>query len=335
MFKRPHHQNIARFLEKLDADLLERAGCYFGGGTAIVLSANEYRESVDIDFLCASADGYRQIRELVSDNDINKLAKEPIRLVRDVRKDRDKIYTVIDAGDGEPPIKFELVREVRIPIEGQRIAGLPVATLCRTDLYAEKILANADRWPDASVMYRDAIDLAMMVDQWGPIPNAALAKTEAAYGNDAVGSLVKVTGYLTGNTAALEKAVNQMGMDPALSPRIAAVLQAEVLRLAPQAKERVAEANAELPPTVAATLASSGIVVQRVDETHGRYVGKILLVAEGYAVQDLGRNTAAAHKLPAGLATPSVGGTYSVRYTHGLADWEPRLRSGPQQDIGR
>lgn len=62
MFKRPHHQNIVRFLEKLDADLLEQAGCYFGGGTAIVLSANEYRESVDIDFLCASADGYRQIR---------------------------------------------------------------------------------------------------------------------------------------------------------------------------------------------------------------------------------------------------------------------------------
>lgn len=334
MFKRPHHQNIVRFLEKLDADLLEQAGCYFGGGTAIVLSANEYRESVDIDFLCASADGYRQIRELVSDNEINKLAKEPIKLVRDVRKERDKIYTMIDAGDGERPIKFELVREARIPIEGQRTAGLPVATLSRPDLYAEKILANADRWPDASVMYRDAIDLAMMVDQWGPIPGAALAKAETAYGKDAIGSLVKVTSFLSSNTAALDKAVDQMGMDPALSPRIAAILQAEVFRLAPHSRDRAA-AIAELPPSLTATLASSGVVVQRVDEAQGRYVGKILLVTEGYAVQDLGRNTAAAHKLPTGIAVPSVGDTYSVRYTHGHADWEPRSRTGPHQNIGR
>ena len=67
MFNRPNHQNIVRFLEKLDAELLEQAGCFFGGGTAIVLATNEYRESVDVDFLCASEDGYRQIRELVSD----------------------------------------------------------------------------------------------------------------------------------------------------------------------------------------------------------------------------------------------------------------------------
>ncbi|HDR8909197.1 MULTISPECIES: nucleotidyl transferase AbiEii/AbiGii toxin family protein [Burkholderia] len=333
MFKRPHHQNIVRFLEKLDADLLERTGCYFGGGTAIVLSANEYRESIDIDFLCASAEGYRQIRELVSDNDINKLAREPIKLVRDVRKDRDKIYTVIDAGSGERPIKFELVREARIPIEGQRTAHLPVATLCQTDLYAEKILANADRWPDPSVMYRDAIDLAMMVDQWGPIPGVALAKAEAAYGKDAIGSLVKVTAYLSSNTAVLDKAVAQMGMDPTLSPRIAALLQAEVLRLAPQA--RSLEADDELPKSLAATLASKGLVVQRVDETQGRYIGKILLVADGYAVQNLGRNTAAAHKLSAGLAVPSVGDIYSVQYNHGHADWEPRLRTAPAQNIVR
>jgi len=195
MFNRPHHQNIVRFLEKLDAELLEQAGCFFGGGTAIVLATNEYRESVDVDFLCASEDGYRQIRELVSDNDLNKLAREPIQLIRDVRKDRDKIYTVINAGAGERPIKFELVREARIPLTGQRIPGLPVATLSNVDLYAEKILANADRWRDASVMYRDAIDLAMMIDYWGPIPQASLDKTAVAYGKDALASLVKITDF--------------------------------------------------------------------------------------------------------------------------------------------
>src|ERR1700730_16917871 len=126
MFNRPHHQNIVRFLEKLDSDLLEAAGCFFGGGTAIALATNEYRESVDIDFLIASTDGYRQIRELISDNNINKLSKEPIPLLRDVRKDRDKISTIINAGEGEQPIKFELVLEGRIPLSSQRIPGIPV-----------------------------------------------------------------------------------------------------------------------------------------------------------------------------------------------------------------
>ncbi|MEH0072719.1 nucleotidyl transferase AbiEii/AbiGii toxin family protein [Pannonibacter sp. Pt2-lr] len=37
----------------------------FGGGTAIVLQLDEYRESVDIDFLCASQEGYRLIRQAV------------------------------------------------------------------------------------------------------------------------------------------------------------------------------------------------------------------------------------------------------------------------------
>ena len=143
MFNRRHHQNIISILQKLDADLFERSGCYFGGGTAIVLAANEYRESVDIDFLIASPDGYRQIRGLVSDNDINKLAKEPIPLLRDVRKEeRDKISTVISAGEGERPIKLELVLESRIPLSGQYVAGIPVPMLSRVDLYAEKLLAN-------------------------------------------------------------------------------------------------------------------------------------------------------------------------------------------------
>lgn len=332
MFKRPHHQNIVRFLEKLDSDLLEGAGCFFGGGTAIVLATNEYRESVDIDFLCASADGYRQIRELVSDNDIDKLAKEPVRLARDVRKDRDKIYAVIDVGAGERPIKFELVREARIPLTGQRIPGLPVAALSQVDLYAEKILANADRWPDASVMYRDAIDLAMMIDQWGPIPQAALDKTALAYGKDAVASLGKVTDYLSNNDAALDRALASMGMEAELSPRIAAILQAEIHRIDRNAHAR--HHDADVPRAVADELSARGIATQRVDVAQGRYVGNILMVSESHAVQDLGRNTAAVHHLPAGHDKPMVGERYTVKYTHGHAEWEPKVR-GVSQQIGR
>lgn len=59
MFSRPHHQAILKALGELDTDLLVRAECWFGGGTAIVLMLDEYRESVDIDFLCSSQAGYR------------------------------------------------------------------------------------------------------------------------------------------------------------------------------------------------------------------------------------------------------------------------------------
>ena len=319
MFNRPHHQNIVRFLEKLDAELLEQAGCFFGGGTAIVLATNEYRESVDVDFLCASEDGYRQIRELVSDNDLNKLAREPIQLIRDVRKDRDKIYTVIDAGAGERPIKFELVREARIPLTGQRIPGLPVATLSHVDLYAEKILANADRWRDASVMYRDAIDLAMMIDYWGPIPQASLDKTAVAYGKDALASLVKITDFLSNNEAALDKALASMGMDAALSHRITAIMLAQINRIDPN--NRACHHDADIPHALAEELFARGIVAQKIDLEQGRYLGAILIMSGDRAVQDLGRNTAAVHQLPAWQNKPAIGEQYVVKYSHGQVKW--------------
>jgi hypothetical protein len=234
MLKRLHHQRIARILEKFDADKLEQAGCFFGGGTAIVLLAGEYRESVDIDFLCASAEGYRMLREAVFNGSLDGLAKEPIRQARELRKDRDKIFTMIDDGSGERPIRLEIVREARIDIEGERIDGLPVAVLTRTDLYAEKLLANADRWDDASVLYRDAIDLAMMIDQWGPIPDAAIAKAQAAYGAAALGSLAKVTAFLSINPCNLDNSIGAMGMDTGLSLRIMDLLQGEVMRITGQ-----------------------------------------------------------------------------------------------------
>ena len=54
MFKRPHHRRIETLLRSLNSDVLREAQCFFGGGTAIVLLLDEYRESVDVDFLCLS-----------------------------------------------------------------------------------------------------------------------------------------------------------------------------------------------------------------------------------------------------------------------------------------
>ena len=54
MFERSHHRRIATVLEALDAQKLADCECLFGGGTAIALAYEEFRESVDIDFLVSS-----------------------------------------------------------------------------------------------------------------------------------------------------------------------------------------------------------------------------------------------------------------------------------------
>ena len=51
----------------MDAGFLARAECYFGGGTMLAMTLGEYRESRDIDFLCSSREGFRSLRETVTD----------------------------------------------------------------------------------------------------------------------------------------------------------------------------------------------------------------------------------------------------------------------------
>jgi hypothetical protein len=223
MFKRPHHQRIARILGALDAELLQQAECYFAGGTAIVLLLDEYRESQDIDFLCASIDGYRLLRNLI-ESDLGPLMRQPLVHVRPVRADRYGIRTQL-AVDGVP-IKFKIVSEGRIPIAGSLDPQLAVPTLSRIDMFAEKLLANADRGADRSTMSRDLIDLAMMAAHWGPVPAQAWHKAHSAYGAQARRAFEQVRAMLQ-ERAYLMACLQKMQMDEALGPQILAVLVAE------------------------------------------------------------------------------------------------------------
>jgi len=87
LFRRQHHNDILRVLRGLNGSLLLDAECYFGGGTAIVLNLDEYRESVDINFLCASQEGYRKLRQALwgsSDLAGLLLAGAELKTLRDV-----------------------------------------------------------------------------------------------------------------------------------------------------------------------------------------------------------------------------------------------------------
>ncbi len=225
MFKRLHHQAIATVFQALDADFLEEAACFFGGGTAITLLLGEYRESVDIDFLCASQDGYRLLRNRIVD-EIAPIFTQSVQQVGHVRRDQYGIRTRVAVGAST--IKFEIIREARIPLSGTRHALLGVATLDPVSLYASKLLANADRGLDASTLSRDAIDLAMMIRGWGPIPSQAWDLARAAYGNHLLTAFSASVIRLQ-DQPYLASCLHGMAMDPAGAPAIAEALVRQTL----------------------------------------------------------------------------------------------------------
>lgn len=200
MYKREHHRRIGAALEALDAGILLQARCFFGGGTAIALQLGEFRESRDIDFLCADQGGYRLVRERVADRGIGALLLpgSPVEVVREARLDRDAIRAVLAVDS--MPIKFEIVREARIDLAGEAVPGIPVPCLFRTDLFAEKLLANADRYADKSASSRDIIDLLVMQRHWGAVPAEAWETAKAAYGESVRAAYNKGKGMLADKT---------------------------------------------------------------------------------------------------------------------------------------
>ena len=178
---RPRHRMVLAALRGLDAEFLDRAQCFFGGGTRIVLSLREYRESADLDFLCASRDGYRALRSTVSNTSLGHIARASVRLAREVVADRYGIRTFLDMSGQK--LKLEIILEGRIGLSGGLAEGLPVPALDAASCCAEKFLANADRWGDESVLGRDVIDLAFMAVRWGQDPlRSGLETATEAYG---------------------------------------------------------------------------------------------------------------------------------------------------------
>lgn len=191
MYKRQHHQSISEVLKRLDGPLLKKYGCYFGGGTAIVLMNGEYRESVDIDFLVSDVSSYRALRDLLRGSQsiaaITQGGRELV-LAREISTDQYGIRAMIRVGDTN--IKFEIISEGRIEFEvpGDIDYIENVATLTKVDLVASKLLANSDRWNDDGVFSRDVIDLAMMNIGKKEFHHA-FEKAKLAYGDSVFTSL--------------------------------------------------------------------------------------------------------------------------------------------------
>ncbi|MEM6484589.1 MAG: nucleotidyl transferase AbiEii/AbiGii toxin family protein [Pseudomonadota bacterium] len=184
MYRRPHHQRIREVLASVDSGYLRSRHCYFGGGTAITLLCDEFRESVNIDFLVSDLEAYRALRSDLQTDQVDSLFgidKGPLPVRPVLRADQYGIRTVLPLLP--KAIKFEIIFEARISFEepavDDRVAG--VTRLTALDLAASKLLANSDRGSDDGVMSRDIIDLAMLIpslDSW----QKAVDKAVAAYG---------------------------------------------------------------------------------------------------------------------------------------------------------
>ena len=215
MFEHPHHRRIARVLSALNGDLLREANCLFGGGTAMALRFDEYRESGDMDFLVSNLESYRLLRQsLTGDEGFSGLLRpdgERFRLAREIRADQHGIRTALLLD--ESLIKFEIVLEARIQIEAatgkDKVCG--ISTLTLLDMATCKLLANADRWSDDGVFSRDVIDLAMMSPTL-PLLRKAVQKAQGAYGLAVTRDLERAIDRLQHRQDWLERCMQVMGM---------------------------------------------------------------------------------------------------------------------------
>ncbi|MGH8672876.1 MAG: nucleotidyl transferase AbiEii/AbiGii toxin family protein [Burkholderiales bacterium] len=219
MYRRKTHRRVARILRALDARFLASCKCYFGGGTRIVLELDEYRESADVDFLCQDARGYRALRETVTQGSLGSILRSALTLAREVRADQYGIRTVIDLGDREPPVKFEIVREARVPLAGRLRPGLAVPALDHTTCMVEKLLANADRGLDRSALSRDLIDLAVMASRWPGRLRPALRRAESAYGATVQRGLSAAAALFVSDPAYAERCLRELRVTRSAVPR--------------------------------------------------------------------------------------------------------------------
>lgn len=213
-FARLHHQAIGQVLYALDGGLLLRHHCLFGGGTVIAMRYGEYRESMDIDLLVSSGEGYRELRQLTR-NGLAALFRDhtlPFAQNRDVRIDQYGIRTMLEVVGRD--IKFEIVLEGRIELEapGPDDRVCRIATLSPLDMAAEKLLANSDRWNDDGTLNRDVIDLAMMMPA-RPLLQEAVAKARVAYGDAILNDLGKAIDRMENRDGWMERCMKAMAME--------------------------------------------------------------------------------------------------------------------------
>jgi hypothetical protein len=177
-FSIEHHQVIESALNNFNADFFCKNNILFGGGTRIALELNEFRTSVDIDFLCPNKESYRAVRGEVTNASLGGLVLQQFEYPRDIVFSRDAVRTFIVV-DGHK-IKLEFVCFDNYDLTAVIDDQFPVPYIDRASCFYTKLLANVDRC--LVHPYKDVFDILAMCDSWGEIPEIAFEKAEGHYG---------------------------------------------------------------------------------------------------------------------------------------------------------
>lgn len=181
-YRREKHQLIANCLANFNSEFLSEHAIFFGGGTRIALELDEYRESVDIDFLCKDKAAFRAVRQQVNNSSLGELVYKEFNYGREIIFDRYGVRTFIKIDD--VAIKLEFVAFDNYALAAAAGAFFPVPYLDRSSCFATKLLANADRV--GIKPYKDIFDLIVMYSNWGDIPSTALFESYSHYGQQVV-----------------------------------------------------------------------------------------------------------------------------------------------------
>jgi hypothetical protein len=217
-YKPSHHQAISSALDYFSSEYLSENNIIFGGGTRIALEINEYRESVDIDFLCPNKLSYKAARSQITNVTLGKLVTKDFTYVREIRADRYAVRTIIEHKD--TAIKLEFVSFDNYNLSWLLDNSLfPVPFLDRTSCYYTKLLANSDRWTDYP--YKDIFDLLAMRGEWGVIPDNAIKLAIEHYGRSVViGSLINALEDIRKDTAKYFKAAHDLTISPKYAKKL-------------------------------------------------------------------------------------------------------------------
>ena len=212
-YRRRHHQLIASCLENFNTDYLARHNILFGGGTRIALELDEYRESVDIDFLCPDINAYRAVRQQVTNTSLGELVRLPFNYSREIRFDRYGVRTFINAAGVNIKLEFVAFDHYQLSATlGEQL--FPVPYIDQTSCFITKLLANADRV--ALKPYKDIFDLVVMFSHWGHIPETAFAEAYRHYSQSVVQQgLTRALQHWFVNETDYASAAKDMAIEPA------------------------------------------------------------------------------------------------------------------------
>lgn len=215
---RDHHQLIFAALENFNAEYFNTHHILFGGGTRIALELNEFRESIDIDFICPNRDAFRAVRSETSKMSLGKLVKQDFNYPREIRADRDAVRCFIEISN--IAIKLEFISFVGYNLQADPDHPFIVPALSKASCFQTKLLANTDRYADYP--YKDIFDILAMFSEWGNIPDTVWDEVDAHYGKKPVfQNLQKACAQITLNLSKyLNIAIKELKIEPRFAEKL-------------------------------------------------------------------------------------------------------------------